>query len=85
MGLIPVVVYLIVGMATAVVAHLFLSVPVFEKLAEDGHPALDTKWLSYLSLFTIYFLIAPFMLYATMNFEASENFKLGLYNSYKNA
>lgn len=83
MGLIPLVAYLIIGMATAAVAHLFITVSVFEKLAEDGDLELGYKYLSYLTLFVIYFLIAPFMMYVLFNPIAADSFEVSLYNSFK--
>ena len=85
MGLIPLVVYLIIGMATASVAHLFITVPVFKKLAEDGDLELVFKYLSYITLFVIYFLIAPFMMYVIINPVAADSFEVSLYKSFKQA
>lgn len=84
MGLIPIVLYLIFGLATASVAHLFITVPVFRKLAYDGELALDFKFLSYVTLFGIYVLIAPFMFYVLVNPVAGDSFELSLYKSFKN-
>jgi len=84
MGLIPIVAYLIFGVATASVAHLFITVPVFRKLAKDGNLMLDFKILSYITLFSIYLLIAPFMAYVLFNPGTADTFELSLYKSFKN-